>query len=46
MPAKSRAQFRKLAVLYKQGKISKKTLNEFNKGVSPNSLPYKVKKKK
>lgn len=39
MPSKSRAQFRKMGVLYRQGKISRETLEEFNKGVDPDTLP-------
>ena len=34
MPARSKAQFGKMGVLYRQGKISRKTLREYNKGVS------------
>jgi len=43
MPAKSKAQFKKMHMLYKQGKISKKTLDEFTKNVSYKSLPSKKK---
>jgi len=46
MPAKSQAQARKIAVLYKQGKVSKKVLNDFDKGISYKSLPKRVKRKK
>lgn len=46
MPAKSQKQFGKMAVLYKEGKISRTTLDDFDKGVSPKSLPKQVKKKK
>jgi hypothetical protein len=34
-----------MGVLYKEGKIDRKTLREFNKGVHPNKLPKKVKRK-
>lgn len=44
MPAKSKAQFRKIAMLYKQGKVSKKTLDDFDKGVSFKKLPAKKNK--
>lgn len=46
MPAKSKRQFGMMGVLYKQGKISKKTLEDFNKGVHPKKLPTRVKPKK
>lgn len=46
LPAKSKKQFGKMGALYREGKISKKTLEEFNKGVSPKKLPTRVKKKK
>lgn len=39
MPAKSKAQFGKMGVLYRQGKITKAQLDDFNKGVDPDSLP-------
>jgi hypothetical protein len=39
MPSKSKSQFGKMGVLYQQGKISRKTLEEFNKGVNPKKLP-------
>jgi hypothetical protein len=42
MPSKSKAQFHKMGLLYKQGKISRETLEEFNKGVHPNALPEHV----
>jgi len=35
-----------MGVLYKQGKISRKQLRDFNKGVDPDKLPTRVKKKK
>lgn len=44
MPAKSKQQFKKIAVLYKQGKISKQTFNDFDKGVNYKSLPKRAKK--
>jgi hypothetical protein len=34
-----------MGALYREGKISKKTLDEFNKGVDPDKLPKKAKKK-
>jgi hypothetical protein len=45
IPAKSQAQFRKIGALYSQGKVSRKTLEDFNKGISPKELPKHVKKK-
>lgn len=45
MPARSQAQARKMAVLYKQGKISKRTLDEFVKGVKVKTLPKHASKK-
>lgn len=42
MPAKSQAQFGKMGSLYRQGKISRETLEDFNKGVHPGDLPKKV----
>ncbi len=44
MPSKSKAQFGKMGKLFSEGKISKKSLDNFNKGVDPNKLPDKVKK--
>ena len=44
MPSISQAQFGKMGRLFKQGKISKKTLEEFNKGVNPKELPKHAKK--
>lgn len=42
MPARSKAQFKKMALLYRQGKISKKTFEEFDiKGLF-NKLPERV----
>lgn len=46
MPAKSKAQFGKMGVLYREGKISRKTLEDFNKGVKSSRLPKHVKPKK
>jgi hypothetical protein len=43
MPSVSKKQFGKMGVLYDQGKIDKKTLDEFNKGVHPGKLPNRVK---
>jgi hypothetical protein len=34
-----------MGVLYKEGKISRKELRDFNKGVDYKKLPTKVKKK-
>jgi hypothetical protein len=42
MPSKSQAQFGEMGLLYSQGKISRKTLEDFNKGVHPKSLPKHV----
>ena len=39
MPAKSKEQFRKLQILYKEGKISKKVLDEYVHGVDFSKLP-------
>jgi len=44
MPAKSKAQFKKMFVLYQQGKITKEELNEFTHGVKYKSLPKKKKR--
>ena len=44
-PAKSQAQFRKMFILYKQGKITKKQLDEFTKGVRYSKLPVKKARK-
>ena len=46
MPSVSRKQFGKMGVLYKQGKITKKVLEDFNKGVNVKKLPTRAKKKK
>lgn len=34
-----------MGALYREGKISRKTLEDFNKGVHPSKLPKHVKKK-
>ena len=39
MPAKSKAQFHEMGMLYRQGKITRQQLDDFNKGVDYNSLP-------
>lgn len=46
MPARSKAQARCIGYLYSKGKVSKKTLDDFNKGIKYKNLPAKVKKKK
>lgn len=46
MPSVSKKQFGKMGILYKQGKISRKTLEEFNKGVHPSKLPTRKKPSK
>jgi hypothetical protein len=46
MPSTSKKQFGKMGVLYKQGKISKKTLEDYNKGVNYKKLPTRAKGKK
>ena len=46
MPSKSKAQFGKMGQLYRKGKISRKTLDDFNKGVNPKSLPARITPKK
>ena len=35
-----------MGVLYNQGKITKKQLDDFNKGVHPSKLPTRIKKGK
>ena len=45
MPSRSQKQFGMMGVLYKEGKISRKQLEDFNKGVHPKKLPKTVKKK-
>lgn len=46
VPARSKKQFGKIGALYREGKISRKTLEDFNKGVHPSKLPTRVKRKK
>jgi hypothetical protein len=46
MPAKSKAQFKKMFVLQKEGKISKSELKDFTHDVKYKKLPKKVKKAK
>jgi len=46
MPSKSKAQFGKMGSLYSQGKITRKQLEDFNKGVHPNKLPEHVSDRK
>lgn len=45
MPAESKAQFREMYVLHKQGKITDKQLADYTKGVDYKSLPDKVRPK-
>lgn len=45
-PSVSKKQFGKMGALYREGKISRKTLEEFNKGVNPKKLPTRAKPKK
>lgn len=46
MPSKSKEQFGKMAILYKQGKITKTEFDRFNKGINYKELPTLVKKAK
>jgi len=46
IPFKSKAQRRKFYMLYKQGKISKKTLDEWGSATKGKKLPNRVKKKR
>lgn len=46
MPAKSKAQFKKVFVLERQGKMTKKQVGDFTHGVNYKKLPDRVKKKK
>jgi len=39
MPAKSKAQFKKMFALYKEGKITKNELDKFTHGVDYKNLP-------
>ena len=45
MPAKSQAQAHEMAILYRQGKITRKQLDDWVKGVKVSSLPKHVKPK-
>lgn len=45
MPYKSTAQRKKFHVLEKQGKISKKVVDEFDRASKGKKLPKRVKKK-
>jgi hypothetical protein len=45
MPSKSKAQFGEMGRLYSQGKITRKQLEDFNKGVDYKKLPGHVKPK-
>lgn len=45
-PYKSDAQRKKFHVLYSQGRISKQTLDEFDKASKGLKLPERIKKKK
>jgi hypothetical protein len=42
MPAKSKAQFHKMGALYREGKISRTQLEDFNKGADFKDLPEHV----
>ena len=46
MPSKSKKQFGMMGVLYNEGKITRKQLEDFNKGVHPGKLPTRVTPKK
>lgn len=46
LPAKSKQQWRKMQLLYRQGKISKAELDRFVKGVDYEALPERVGKKR
>jgi len=46
MPAVSKAQFKKMHVLYRQGKITKKQLDEFTKSVEYKKLKTRKHPKK
>ncbi len=45
MPARSKAQYRKMLALYKAGHIDKETLEEWTKGVDYDSLPERLREK-
>jgi hypothetical protein len=44
-PVVSKAQFGKMFILYKQGKITKSQLDDFTHGVNYKKLPERVKPK-
>jgi hypothetical protein len=46
MPAKSKAQFKKMFVLYRQGKINKKQLHDFTAEESVNYQRLPARKRK
>jgi len=46
MPSVSKQQFGKMGALYREGKITRKQLEDFNKGVHPSKLPLRKKLKK
>lgn len=46
MPAKSKAQFRKMYALYLAGEITKAQLDEWTKGVKYKKLPRRARKSK
>lgn len=46
MPAGSKAQYKKMFVLYRQGKITRRELDEYTRGVSYKSLPRRKTKRK
>ena len=46
MPVKSKVQAGKIAILYKQGKLTKAERDRMLKGVKVSRLPKKVKKEK
>jgi hypothetical protein len=45
MPAKSKAQWKKMYVLFQQGKITRSELDDFVHGVSYRKLPAKKARK-
>jgi hypothetical protein len=45
VPARSKAQFKKMFLLFKQGKITRSELNEFTNGVDYRKLPARKTKK-
>jgi len=46
MPAESKAQAEKMYFLYKEGKITKQQLDDWDKGLKEKNLPQHVPKKK